>query len=662
MRAQWHLPKISGIAITLSGVVLAIMAAARFLPLTLNRGIRFFAFGGPSLSVIAICVLALMMLVLIVFKLIGDRRTTLERDLLEAFLDHIPDNVFFKDRESRFIRISRGMARHIGLADPSVAVNKTDADIFSSEHAEQALADEREILRTGEAKVGIDEKETWQDGHENWVFTTKVALRNQKGQIIGTMGISRDITERKQAEARIHYMALHDSLTGLPNRALLQERLGQTIALAACGHQKFAVLMLDLDRFKDVNDSLGHYVGDRLLEAVSACLKSCLRECDIVARFAGDEFVIVLPMIDDEKSIERVAQKILNQLAKPFCIEGRELRISGSIGIGQYPADGETAEVLLQSADDAMYEAKKVGRASFRFFTASLNEATKRRRELENDLRKACAQREFILHYQPVVSTVSGHISAVEALLRWHRPDQGLVNPSHFIPLLEELGLMSEVGNWVLRTACQQNVAWQKEGLAPIRMAVNVSAQQFQRGNLARTVEEVLQETELDPKWLELELTESLAMENTEKVIEVMHELKRIGVSLALDDFGTGWSSLSYLRRFPLDRLKIDRSFMRDVGSQPAAEAVVRGIMGLARSLGLACTGEGVETHQQLHYLQKRKCSDVQGFLYSPALPADECGEMLRTRYARAQDPPKLMITEIIEAEEAPREIAGCLS
>ncbi len=666
MRTRWHLPETPAKTIMLAAVVLVIMGAARLLHVTLDHEIRVLGFGEPFLIVAASCVLALMILVLIVYKSIGDRQTNLERHLLEAFLEHIPDNVFFKDRESRFIRISRGMARHVGLADPCMAVNKTDADIFSSEHANKALADEKEILRSGEARVGIEEKETWEDGRENWMLTTKVALRNQKGEIFGTMGIARDITERKQTEARIHYMAMHDSLTGLPNRVLLHERLSQTIALAARMHQQFTVLMMDLDRFKDVNDTLGHYAGDRLLEAVSAGLKSCLRECDIVARFAGDEFVIVLPTTSVERSIEQVAQKILNQLATPVRIEGHELRISGSIGIGLYPADGETPELLLQSADAAMYEAKRVAPGSFRFFTASLNEAARRKRELESDLRKACARGDFILHYQPVVSTFSGQISGVEALLRWHRPNHGLVNPSHFIPLLEELGLMTEVGNWVLRTATKQNAAWQEEGFAPIRMAVNVSAQQFQRGNLVRTVVEVLQETQMDPKWLELELTESLAMENTEKVIEVMHELKRTGVSLALDDFGTGWSSLSYLRRYPLDRLKIDRSFMRDVDSQPAAEAVVRSIMGLARNLGLTCTGEGVETPQQLSYLRKWKCSDVQGFLYSPAVPADECGEMLRRRYTHAQELGELVIPEIgtheeDTHEEDTHELAECL-
>jgi diguanylate cyclase (GGDEF)-like protein/PAS domain S-box-containing protein len=441
----------------------------------------------------------------------------------------------------------------------------------------------------------------------------------------------RDITDRKQAEARIRYMALHDALTGLPNRILLQDRLAQAIALTCRNQKKVAVLMLDLDRFKDINDSLGHHAGDRLLEVVSVRLRACLRESDIVARLGGDEFVVGLPMVADNFDIQQVAEKILTALAEPFQIEGHEMQISCSIGISQYPTDGENPQALLRAADTAMYDAKAKRRGIYCFFTPELNEATQRRQMLVNDLRHACVRGEFVLHYQPQVLTDSGDIAGMEALLRWHHPTQGLISPDQFIPLLEELGLMVEVGNWVLRVACLQNATWQKEGLSPVRMAVNLSAQQFYRSDIVSTVKKVLCETGLSPEWLDLELTETLTLDDTETTINIMHDLKQLGVSLSLDDFGTGWSSLSYLRRFPLDRIKIDRSFMRDIVSQPAAEAVVRSIMSLASNLGLACIAEGVETHEQLDYLQKQMCSEMQGFLYSPALPAPDCGELLRS-------------------------------
>ena len=650
MSRRLNIPNIPPIAISLSSMLLGIVISSISFHGMRTLGER----SNHFLETVAIGLVTLIVVGLVILRSLVDRRTNLERNLLNAFLEHIPDTVFFKDRDSRFLRISRAGANHFGLADPELAVNKTDADIFSSEHAVQALTDEKEIIRTGRPLIGIEEKETWPDGRENWVLTTKVPLKDGYGQIIGTMGIAHDITDRKQAEVQIRYMALHDALTGLPNRALLQDRLGQAIALARRHRAKIAVLMLDLDHFKNVNDSLGHSVGDRLLEAVSKRLKACLRASDIVARLGGDEFVIGLPEASNDANIEQVAQKVLTSLSEPFRIEGHELAISASIGISQYPADGEASEALLQGADAAMYEAKKSGRGTYCFFTPELSEATRHRQKLENDLHRACAKGEFVLHYQPLVSTNSGRIAGVEALLRWHHPEQGLIPPNQFIPLLEDLGLMPQVGQWVLRTACCQIAAWHKEGLETIRLAVNVSAQQFYRGDIVKTVEQVLRETGLHPQWLELELTESLTLDDSETTLTIMRELKAIGVCLSLDDFGTGWSSLSYLRQFPLDRIKIDRSFLRDLASQPAAEAVVRTIINLGRNLGLACTAEGVETAQQFDYLRKQNCPEIQGFLYSPALPAEDCSVLLRSGKFRIADALGMSKSELSMAKTPP--------
>jgi diguanylate cyclase (GGDEF)-like protein/PAS domain S-box-containing protein len=623
-------PDVSGVAIAIFSVLLGIAIAFRFVPYLLLHKDRFDSSSASSLIVGAIGVFTLIVVGLVILKSLADRQYRTERDLLEAFLEHIPDNVFFKDRDSRFIRICRAMADYIGLADPAQAGGKTDSDIFSSEHADQALADEQEILRTGQAKIG-EEKETWPDGHVNWVLTTKVPLKDRRDQIIGTMGISHNITDRKQAELRAQYLALHDSLTGLPNRVLLEDRLTQAIALARRNQISVGVLMLDLDRFKSVNDSFGHYVGDRLLEAVSVRLQACLRASDLIARLGGDEFVIGISMVTADRDVETVARKVLATLGEPFEVESHTLQIGASVGISMYPANGENSEALLQFADAAMYQAKKNGRDTYCFFAPELTQATKRRRKLENDLHQACARGEFVLHYQPLVSTDSGRVTGVEALLRWYHPEEGLISPNEFIPQLEELGLMVEVGDWVLRTACLQNVAWQKEGLSPIRVAVNVSAQQFYRGDLVDSVERALRESGLEPRWLEIELTESLTLDCSETTINIMKNLKRIGVTLSLDDFGTGWSSLSYLRKFPLDRIKIDRSFMRDIASEPAAEAVVRSIIDLGKNLGLDCVAEGVETRQQLEYLQKQMCAEMQGFLYSPAVTGVRCGALLRS-------------------------------
>jgi len=629
MASNRKLSGLPGIAIAVSSLLLGSVIALDISSRIHNNGNSFSGFSAAFLSIAAIGACAMAVAVLVLVKSIGDRRYQMERELLDAFLEHIPDNVFFKDRDSRFVRISRAMADHFGLADPTQAVGKADFDFFDPEHARQALADEQEIIRTGQPKIGIEGNETRPDGRESWVLTTKVPLKDRRGQVIGTLGITHNITERRQAELRVRYLALHDALTGLPNRVLLEDRLSQAIALASRNQKSVAVLMLGLDRFKDINDSFSHDAGDRLLEAVSQRLQASLRTSDILARLGGDEFIVGLPLVASREEIETVAHKVLASLAEPFQIDGHRLQISASIGISVYPADEDSPAALLRFADTAMYEAKKQGRGIFCFFTPELTKATRRRQKLENNLHLALARDEFVLHYQPLVSTNSGRIRGVEALLRWNHPEEGMIAPNAFIPQLEELGLMVEVGDWVLKAACLQNMAWQEQGLPRIRVAVNVSAQQFYRGDIAGSVERVLRETGLRPEFLELELTESLTL-----------DLKGLGVSLSLDDFGTGWSSLSYLRRFPLDRIKIDRSFMRDIASDPAAEAVVRSILNLGSNLGLTCVAEGVETHHQLEYLQKHLCGEIQGFLFSAAVPADEFGSMLRTGKLRLADVP----------------------
>ena len=440
----------------------------------------------------------------------------------------------------------------------------------------------------------------------------------------------RDITARKQAETRIHHMALHDALTGLANRTLLRDRLSQAISLASRNKEQVAVLLLDLDIFKHINDSLGHHIGDGVLQGVAMRLRAVLRESDIVARLGGDEFVVVLPVVSNLQQIEEVAQKLIGSLREPFYIESHEIHICGSIGIGRYPNDGDNAGALLRTADLAMYAAKATGHGQYKFFTAELSVAPQRRLLLEKDLFAACRREEFILHYQPLVAANSRGITAVEALLRWNHPQHGMISPLEFIPLLEDLGLIVGVGKWALRTACMQSVAWQMEGLQPVRMTVNVSPSQFYHGDLVKTVEEALLESQLDPGLLELELTETLRLDELEGTIQIMDRLKLLGVSLSLDDFGTGWSSLSYLKRFPLDRLKIDRAFMRGIATEPAAKALVSGIISLARSLGLASIAEGVETIEQFHFLEEKGCAEFQGFLYSAAVSASECGALIR--------------------------------
>ena len=440
----------------------------------------------------------------------------------------------------------------------------------------------------------------------------------------------RDIRVRKEAEARVRYLALHDSLTGLPNRTMLMDRLQQAIGHARRHHEQIGLLLLDLDHFKHINDSLGHFIGDELLEQVARRLRSVLSEGDIAARLGGDEFVVVATGIDGAHEAEQLARRISENLLEPFLVQGRRLHAGASIGICLFPGDGDSPTALLQAADTAMYQAKKRGRGNHRLFSADLSMAADRWHTLSNDLHGACERNEFVLHYQPQISVQTGGVIGLETLLRWHHPAQGLIAPSLFIPLLEEHGKMVEVGKWVLKQACLQNAAWQAQGHPPVRIGVNLSAQQFYRGDIVRTVEEALQQSGLAPEWLELELTESLTLDDTEATLRIMRELKALGVMLSLDDFGTGWSALGYLSRFPLDRIKIDRSFVRDLINDSSTAAIVNSILDLARQLNLDCVAEGVETAAQLEHLRLNRCPGIQGFYFSQGVEMENVPAILR--------------------------------
>jgi diguanylate cyclase (GGDEF)-like protein len=447
-------------------------------------------------------------------------------------------------------------------------------------------------------------------------------------------GLEAEIAERRLADQRVVHMAHHDALTGLPNRTLLADRVGQAIARAHRSGGKLAVLFLDLDRFKNVNDSFGHAVGDMLLTAVAARLTASRREEDTVARLGGDEFIISIPDVADAAEAESVAARILGDLAKPFTINGHQLHADGSIGIALYPRDGDTAETLMRNADTAMYHAKESGRGNFQFFSAQLTERVSHRLSTETNLRRALERGEFIVHYQPLMNLSTGQIDGAEALLRWPQQDQRLVSPVEFIPIAEETGLIVPLGEWVLLEACAQAQAWQT--LHPgLRIAVNLSARQFRQKNLIGMIEQALGESRLAPSLLELELTEGMLMHNVEEATHILARLDEIGVRLAIDDFGTGYSSLSYLKRFPIHTLKIDRSFVRDISTDPDDAAIVTAIVAMARSLNLRVTAEGVETEEQATFLRSLTCDQAQGFHFGRPMPAADFG--LRLGAARSQ-------------------------
>src|SRR5882757_3651164 len=443
------------------------------------------------------------------------------------------------------------------------------------------------------------------------------------------------VTDRTEgleaANAQLRYLATHDALTGLPNRALLEDRISQAITLANRSGQPFALMLLDLDRFKCINDSMGHRAGDELLKEVAQRLRTVVREGDTVARLGGDEFVVILLSVTGREECLRVAERALVALAPTIRIQGVELHAACSIGIALHPQDGDSMAMLLNHADVAMYCAKQRGRNNVQFFAPGMSAMTLEKVKVERELEVALRLGQLELHYQPKVETVSGEVHSAEALVRWRHPDRGLILPAQFIPIAEECGLIGAIGEWVVREACRQGRAWQDAGLPCIRIAVNLSPTQFRHGNLLATIRHALDAARLEARFLEVELTESAVMSDPEASVTILEQLSQMGVLVSVDDFGTGYSSMSYLRRLPVDNLKIDREFISEIMSRPDDASIVRAIVSLAHSLRLKVVAEGVETVEQLEFLKNLGCDQYQGYYFSPAVPADDFAALLET-------------------------------
>ncbi|MEQ1658166.1 MAG: EAL domain-containing protein [Hylemonella sp.] len=458
-----------------------------------------------------------------------------------------------------------------------------------------------------------------------------VPMFDEQGLFTGYRGIGSDITDRKSAEQRIEYLAYHDTLTGLPNRLLVQDRFEQAMAQAERSNTKVALVYLDLDNFKSINDTLGHAAGDEFLKEVARRLRSCVRDSDTISRQGGDEFLLVLRDLPDSEVVQAIVMKIMERLQEPLRIDTQDLASSASLGVAIAPDDGHDFETLRKKADLAMYRSKESGRNTYHFFDPTMDAEAGEHLLMRNGLRRAMERQEFVLYYQPQYELASGQLTGVEALIRWHHPELGLVAPGRFIGVAEESGLIVPIGDWVLRQACGQAVLWQQAGLPALTMSVNLSAIQFKRGNVEQSVSLALAESGLAPQLLELELTESILLQNVESVLTSVRQLKQMGVKLAIDDFGTGYSSLSYLKRLDIDKLKIDQSFVRDLATDPDDEAIVRAIIQMARSLNLKTIAEGVETEDMRSRLQTFGCDAAQGYLYSRPVPAEDIERLLRT-------------------------------
>ncbi|MHB9094264.1 MAG: putative bifunctional diguanylate cyclase/phosphodiesterase [Eubacteriales bacterium] len=467
------------------------------------------------------------------------------------------------------------------------------------------------------------------DGHRFAIEDSAAPIRNKDGEMIGVVLVFHDVSEKRNLLQQMIHQAYHDPLTDLPNRILFNDRLSLALAHAHRNKEMLSVLFLDLDRFKLVNDMLGHVMGDSLLKEVADRLAEHVRESDTIARLGGDEFTLLLPQIGHEEDAAKIAEKILRAFQQVFFIGGHEFQITASIGLALYPNDGQDAETLMKHADTAMYRAKEQGRNNYQLFTHSMNAKILERLAMESSLRHAIEREEFLVFYQPQVNTDTGQIKGMEALVRWQHPERGLIAPAEFIPLAEDTGLIVPIGERVLRTACAQNKAWQDSGFPPMRVTVNLSACQFQQGNVVETIARILKETGLDPHWLELEITESVIMQDIDYTIKTLNDLREMGIYIAIDDFGKGYSSLNYIKRFPVHTLKIDRSFVGDIIKNPEDAAIVTTIIVLAQNLKLKVIAEGVETAEQLDFLKRRHCVEMQGFLFSRPVPVEEFEKLL---------------------------------
>jgi len=545
-----------------------------------------------------------------------------------AIFEEAVVGIFQITPEGRPLIVNRALAEMHGYDSPEQLLAEVSNVVHQLFVDPNRMDELRQMLEEKGAVRGAEIEVYRRDRTKKWVLMSLRAVIH--GNTVLNEGIVEDISDRKAAEKQVQFLAYYDALTELPNRTLLHDRLSQALASARRRKDKVALLFLDLDRFKDINDSMGHSAGDLLLREVAARLKRWAREQDTVARLGGDEFLIVLTDVKDIPGAAVAAERLMDAMIAEFVVQGHLLRVSCSLGISIFPEHGADGETLIRNADAAMYSAKDYGRNNFQFFTQDMNAEVVERLTLESSLRLALEKRELFLVYQPQMEIASGRITGLEALLRWQHPELGLVPPDKFIRIAENSGLIVPIGEWVLRTACSQARKWQDEGLPTVSVAVNVSAVQFRQEGFRKLIDRVLRETGLAPEYLELELTESLLLSNADVTLSVLRGLKAMGLKLAIDDFGTGYSSFSYLKHFPVSKLKIDRSFVREVAANPDDAAITTAIISMAKSLNLKVIAEGVEDEAQMSFLRAHQCDEIQGYYFSKPLAPEEAADKLR--------------------------------
>lgn len=548
------------------------------------------------------------------------------RMLLENVRDYA---IFTLDLEGHVLDWNEGAERVFGYTEEDI-IGKPYRTFFSAEEVQRGEPEKE--LNTA-AKEGRAEDERWhsrKDESRFYASGVTTAIKDEAGNLIGFAKVARDMTDKREMDERMRYQAFHDALTDLPNRLLLNDRLEVALQHAKRKHEQVSVMFLDLDRFKDINDTLGHQVGDMLLQEVARRLRACLRSEDTVARFGGDEFLIMLTDINEATEVERVAKSIFRCLKPVFKLDSKEIHLNTSIGIATYPQDGDTFDTLLKNADNALYQAKEAGRNMFKTYTKAMHLKSSQRLSLENELRKAVDKNQFLVHYQPIVNVKTGKTNRLEALVRWQHPKMGVLQPVDFIELAEETGMILPIGEWVLKEVCRQIKRWELEGTACPPVALNLSARQFTQPDFHTKLCSIVEKAHVAANLIQLEVTETIAMENITTSISKLKMLQDMGYQIAVDDFGTGHSSLSYLKRLPVNRLKIDKSFIRNCLTDNRDAAIVKAIISLGHTLGLVVCAEGVENKAQLSFLKKNKCDTVQGFLLSQPIPPQEVAAWLK--------------------------------
>jgi len=559
------------------------------------------------------------------------------QELLRRIIDTVPVRIFWKNKDSKYLGCNKLFASDAGVNSQNDIIGKSDFDLVWKDQAKGYIDDDKEVMNSAKEKISYEESQTHEDGTTIWVTTSKTPLLDSNNEIIGILGTYIDITKQKEtmlamqkAKDDLGYQAEHDILTGLPNRTLYFDRLHQAIKQASRTKNKVGVIFIDLDRFKEINDTLGHDTGDKVVKLLGERLSDQLRKVDTIARFGGDEFILLVENLTNLNNLNDILHKLMRAMELPFIIEDHSLYLTLSAGVSIYPDDGDSAEILIRNADTAMYRAKDDGRNTYHFYTKEMTMESFTHLLMTKNIRQALDNKEFLVYYQPQIDGYSHKLIGMEALVRWNSPDNGFVSPAHFIPVAEDCGLIDKIGHYVFEEASSQIVKWYKQGYEPGHISINLSPIELHQENFIERIQETLTRLECDPAWLELEITEGYTMKNPEEAIKMLERIKALGIKLAMDDFGTGYSSLSYLKKLPISKLKIDQAFVRELPTNPHDIAIVESIISMAKAMDFEVIAEGVETLSQHDFLIKKGCHNIQGYFYARPMPANEIENFMK--------------------------------